>query len=395
MGIKFRDLYIDEHRSKGPRPIRTNDGKIWKFKEGQTVEIKEEDIIHKQSIVEFKVKDENQLETMIDTVIYTRILKQDISRLLKIDKWNFDFVVTLRMINYLTHRALNGAEFQCDNSTLLYAVDLASAGGCVLAEKGTYDGKFNLYDISNSYNKFFVDWNPRSNPVFQTVTEISKDWYCLYRLKIEGEENFTQEQKWKFRTNRTWFTYWDIEIFKMFDIKFTLKEGKNNCIRFMDSVEADFEWMETLNEEKQKATGLKKSVIKNLLSSFWGNVCKYWTITNATYKERTGNKIPSNYFHKVDKIKDEEKYIDPDQIYLYGIAMNKPFVLAYGRYRLLKQIHRVEKKGYKVLYAHTDSIITDCPEKYFNMGTNIGQWKLEKTSENGVKICNVAKKEFY
>ena len=135
---------------------------------------------------------------------------------------------------------------------------------------------------------------------------------------------------------------------------------------------------------------MKKIIVKNLLSSFWGNMCRYNCITEEAY----GKEIPDNYFHKTSTFSSDDLYIHPEKFYLYSIAICKPFVLAYARYRLLKQINKIENKGYKVIYAHTDSIITDCPEKYFKTGSNIGDWKLEKKSENNVVINNIASKIF-
>ena len=68
--------------------------------------------------------------------------------------------------------------------------------------------------------------------------------------------------------------------------------------------------------------------------------------------------------------------------------------MAYGRYRLLKQIKKIENEGYKVIYAHTDSIITDAPKELFDLGTDIGQWKHEEHTEKGVIIKSIAQKHF-
>jgi hypothetical protein len=385
----FYDLYKENSASQGIRPIRTEDGKIY-IKHSFPAD--ESRIISKNSVVEVSIRDENILKNSKDVFEYRKLIEKDIcTDILKI-KFNPDFVVPTRLLNFLAKQSIKD-EIKVDNHYLLHAIDLASAGGALVAKKGTYEGKYYLYDIANSYNKFFIDYKIPSNPKFASVEKIYKSSFFLYRLKI-SDENFSKEKKWKLRTNRTWFTKWDIDLFDMFGVKYELINGKNNCVKFVDKIDTDFEWMETLNEEKQKTDGeeepMKKMVLKNLLSSFWGNMCKYNCITEKEY----GEEIPDNYFHKVGVVSGDDLYIHPEKFYLYSIAICKPFVLAYARYRLLKQIHEIEEKGYEVIYAHTDSIITDCPKKYFDIGSDIGQWKLEKKSKNKVVINNIANKIF-
>jgi hypothetical protein len=395
--MEFYDLYNDGSESKGTRPIKIANGTIYKydFRVKRTVKFDEKEIICKDSIVEIMIRDENILKTMKDTINYVDIIKNAICKnCLKLDKWNFDFIVPRRLINYLTKKSLNGELLKVDNPKLLHAIDLASAGGCMIAKRGNYEGKYYLYDITNSYNKFFLDFNVPSNPQFKTVKSIEKldefD-FILYRLKV-NDKNFTQQMKWQFKTNRIWFSYFDILIYDMFKIDYELVNEKNNCVEFMETLDTNFEWMRDLNNAKQLINGetesLKKKVFKNLLSSFWGNICKYNCITQEEY----GKEIPDNYYHKVGSKSGEDLYIHPEKFYLYGIAICKPFVLAYARYRLLKQVYEIEKKGFKVIYAHTDSIITDASPENFDIGSDIGQWKLEKESNKNVIIENIAKK---
>lgn len=393
--MEFFDLYNEKFASKGTRPIRTENGNIYKydFTLKKTVLVNEDDIKCKDSIVSVFIRDENILKTMKDTIDYVKIVKDDICKnILKLDKWHFDFVLPVRLINYLTKQSIKG-EIKVSSPILLRAIDSASAGGCLIAKKGIHEGKYYLYDIANSYNKFFLDFDIPSNPKLTTVQTIRKEVLTLYRLKITSE-NFEKSKQMQFRTNRCqWFSNFDVQIFDMFGIEYSLIDGKNNCVEFEDRIECDFEWMQKINEVKQNLDGekdaLKKKVFKNLLSSFWGNICKYHCITEEEY----GKEIPDNYFHKVGQDK-QDLFIHPEKYYLYSVAICKPFVLAYARLRLLKQINKIEHKGYNVIYAHTDSIITNCPSKYFDIGNDIGQWKLEKKTKQGVEIKNIASKKF-
>ena len=166
------------------------------------------------------MRDENILKSGKDIAEYRNLIENDICKNTLGLHFYSDFVVPKRLLAYLAKKSIQG-EIKVDNHHLLHAIDLASGGGALIAEKGTYEGKYNLYDIANSYNKFFIDYDIPSNPQFLTVDEIKNGRFCLYRLKI-SDENFSKEKKWKFRTNRTWFTKWDIDIFNMFEIKYKL-----------------------------------------------------------------------------------------------------------------------------------------------------------------------------
>jgi hypothetical protein len=51
---------------------------------------------------------------------------------------------------------------------------------------------------------------------------------------------------------------------------------------------------------------------------------------------------------------------------------------SYSRYEICKIAYKLEKKGYEVLRIHTDSIITNAPKEKIDIGTKLGQFKIEK-----------------
>lgn len=404
--MKFNKIYDDEKRSKCPRLIRTTENKVYQYdvKTGQHKQIPNEDIKAPHSVIEFYYKGENQLKNVYDVKRYKDFIQFDIcKRLLQLPNWNFDFLKIEQLIKFLVQNSLKGELF-VDNNDLLNTIDQASAGGVLIAEKGKHEGKFTCYDINNSYNKYFLDYDLPSNPKFETVKEITKKVHRIYRLKIPSEYR-TKEYNNKFKTSRLWFTYFDIKIFRMFDIPFELVQEENNCIVFQDTVESNFEWMEKVNELKQKSSGYQKDILKQILSSTWGTICRYEKqqafASVDDVPEYAKNKpnlfiggISRNYFCGVHPKSSESEYINPSQRFKYAIAMVKPFVLAYGRLRLLEQVKLLQDKNKKVIYAHTDSIITDGKKKYFDIGTQIGEFKKECESAIGVEIKNIASKIF-
>src|SRR3989338_590632 len=400
--MEFHDLYVDGSQSRGTRPMRARDGKIYKydFKVKKTIEIDEDKIISKTSIVEVMINEKNIIKDCSDVIMYTDIIKNDICKnLLELKEtrdgvetnvWHFDFVNLRRLMYYLAKQSIHG-EIVVSSPKLLWAIDMASGGGALITKPGTHYGHYYLYDINNSYNSFFVKFSIQSNHEVLKVDKIFKRRFTLYRLKV-SKEFLTKDMTRKFKTNRTWFTYTDVKIFDMFGVKYELVNEKNNCVNFKDTIESNFECMRTLNEAKQEICKdvnipgmMKKVIVKHLLSSFWGNLCRYSCITEKEY----GKKIPEKLFHKVGKNTNDDLYINPDKFYLYAVAICKPFVLAEGRYNLLSQVSKVEKLVHQVVYTHTDSIITDCSPEHFDIGCDIGQWKIEKQSGAGVEIKNI------
>lgn len=402
--MEFCDLYPENSQSRGTRPIRVANGTIYKynFVTKKTEEYDQENIIHKSSIVEVIINGENILTSCSTVIQYTSFMKtmickeilklKEIRDNVEVDAWHFDFVSLLRLTNYLAKQSIHG-EILVSNPKLLYAIDAASGGGALIAKPGIHHGHYFSYDINNSYNNFFVKYKIPSNPVIMSVSRIFKKQFALYRLKVH-KEFLTEDMTRTFKTNRAWFTYTDTKIFDMFGIKYELVNENYNCVDFKDKIDTDFEWMHSLNAAKYHElvykSPMKRKIIKHLLSSFWGNMCKYNCITEKEY----GREIPEYLYHKKGKDSGDELFINPDKFYIYAVGICKPFVLAEGRYNLLSQVHKVQKLGHELVYCHTDNIITTCPPEHFDIGTDIGQWKRERDSTVGIDIKNIAEKKF-
>jgi len=390
--INFNVLYDDEKRSKYPRQIKVSSGETYVL----NMKNCRYEIVTKPSeeeyIVKFKVYGENKLNTKSDIILYAGFLKDLVKNIFSF-KWNYDFVKPERLILKLAQESFQD-KIKADNIEVIKCIDKASAGGCLIANKGTYEGKYTLFDIVNSYNSFFLENQMPTNPRFKTVDKILKKTYALYRLEINDKKYLEKEYTMKFKTNRQWFTKWDINIFKMNNIEFTLLEQENNCIVY-DKVECNFEWMTKLNSIKQNTNkqtdGIKYDILKTLLSSFWGQCSRYSTIDFKIGEEKT---VDREWFYKTGENTGDSIYINPEQIYKYSCAIIKPFILAYGRLRILKQVKKLEDKGYNCVFSHTDSIICNAKDKYFDIGTSIGQWKKDTISGRGIEIKNIASREF-
>lgn len=299
-----------------------------------------------------------------------------------------------RNLTYLIRYVANSVfqdKIKVVNWETLETINEACAGGCLVAKAGIYDGEFTCYDINNSYNAFFIDRKFPSNPRFATIQSLEKILCVqIYRCKID-EKCITDELHKMLKLKRLWFTGFDLKVFDEYNIKYELVQQENNTILF-DFLDLDFDFLEKVNELKQKTDKktdiIKYTTYKTFLSGFWGVLCQYLLVTED--KE----KIDHKYFHQISRTKGVKLYKKPIQLFKFSCAVAKPFIMAYARFRLLTQIKKCESKGYKVVYCHTDSIVTDAKPKLFVIGKGIGEWKVDKITEKGIDIKNIATKFF-
>lgn len=298
-------------------------------------------------------------------------------------------------IRFMANEALQD-KVVVNDLQMFETIDLASGGGCLVAKAGTYEGDFKCYDINNSYNKFFMDYKMPTNPTFRTVETIEKmKDVCLYRVDVDGNHQQSDDLNKMLKLRRQWFTGFDLKLFDKLDIKYKLVKQENNMINF-DRLDADFSFLEKINQLKQSKQKTEENKIaltalKTFLSGFWGVMCRFDLI------EAAGGEIDRKYFHQIYQKNGNLLFKNPESIYRYKCAIVKPFIMAYARSRIVKQITKCTKKGYQVVYSHTDSIITDAPAKYFDIGTDIGEWKIveNENAHKGVTITNIAVKNFF
>ena len=393
----FDILYREENKSTMPRNFELKNGNCYRLHIGKYKEVTVPKECERYNI-RLNVHGENLLQSKSHVIQYHQIMKSLATETLGLKKFNCDFDNLDQLVKKIAHISFDDKIQFNGDSNLLQCIDEASAGGCLIAKAGKYDGEFSCYDINNSYNDFFVNYDDiPTNPTFQTVSKIIKDkTFALYKLKIIDEEYISKkEHTMKFKTNRQtqWFTSQDIKIFKLYDIKYKLIKEENNCIVY-DTVKCDFEWMKKVNALKQKTNKqtdvIKYNIYKQFLSSFWGQCSAYNTVE---FPEGVKANLSSDWFYKTRPSDACKIYINPDKIFKYSCGILKPFVLSWARLRLLKQIKKVEDSGKKVVYAHTDSIICEKCDDLFKLGTNIGNWKLENTGN--IEIKNIGNKQFF
>ena len=79
--------------------------------------------------------------------------------------------------------------------------------------------------------------------------------------------------------------------------------------------------------------------------------------------------------------------IDKNNLYDGSIPRLKPFILAYGRYYLSKQMEQIGTDN--IIRVHTDSIMIK-DDVFLNVSDKLGDWKFE--GEKHVEINNIRSK---
>ena len=298
-----------------------------------------------------------------------------------------------RNIRYLcrsyANKVLNDS-IEVKDVQILETIDEASGGGCLLTKTGKHEGTYTCYDINNSYNRFFIDFYFPTNPRFSTLAEIGKiKEIRLYHVKVD-EPFLCDEWNTQLKTRRHWVTGFDLMLYDKVGITYKLVNEENNVICF-DVAETDFSDLQEINKIKQSAKkgSIAQKTLKLFLSSFWGSLCQFDYISGEACES-----IDSKYFFKVRESNGEHIFKNPECIYRYPTAIAKPFIMAYARKCLYEMVMTCVNKGFNVVYCHTDSIITNAPESLFDIGTGIGQWKIDKRSDAGVYVKNIASKTF-
>lgn len=128
---------------------------------------------------------------------------------------------------------------------------------------------------------------------------------------------------------------------------------------------------------------LKKSssLAKEILNSLWGKLC-------SSYKKTITSKDDSKI--NIDKFNIDRVEMDTDDNFIYHLkykvpfkyswAKMKPFILAYGRSKLLKKANKGNLKY--IVRIHTDSITFN---KRLNIktGNELGEYKVEDANKEG------------
>lgn len=266
----------------------------------------------------------------------------------------------------------------------------AMTGGLIHAELGTYNN-CKKYDVCSFYPSIMKNQNvrfPYHAGTFKTIDSLTfhNVRFGIYRAEITGNINPKL-----FRLNsENYYTSYD--IMSAFDLGYTVNLIKDGCDNFLFYPKNACKTAKTLfNNFIYRMFTVKRKTpeVKPILNCLWGTLCQK-SSKMLTLKTDSEYQIPDNY-DILSVVPFGENFIklrlyDPVNIYKYRYARMGPFLTSYGRYRLC---HDIKDIADSIVQIHTDGfIVKDITPKNIKIGTDIGDYKLEKTGTCNIKHVN-------
>jgi len=268
----------------------------------------------------------------------------------------------------------------------------ASKGGLIGLSKeaiGSYKNMVSI-DQNGAYNFCLSNKSfriPYAEPTFEHLSKYGGA-YGIYKCEIEGDISKTL-----FAFNKlNMYSHFEINRAKELNLKINLLAGTNSMIydKTICANKIFKKAIDYLTELKKTTTNQQaKKGYKQLLATMYG-ICGqrsyklYNSDENITLAE---NEIIDELFPTKKGTSIKTTYINP---YKYDIARFNPFITAKVRCSLSKTIYSFSEH---VIRVHTDSFAVkkdhlETVKKYIKIGSEIGQWKIEKEGDVTIKGIN-------
>lgn len=264
----------------------------------------------------------------------------------------------------------------------------ATYASVMYAKKG-YTGDGYKYDFISNYpsimsSKYFLV--PVKKGTFKNLStkefqELEYFQYGIYRCKI------TCDNPLIFKTNsKNYYTHYDLTHAKKKGLSIELiQDDQPNCLIYSRDCLINGsilfkDYVDTLFQLKQK----KVSGSKDVLNILWGALCqkkkkKLYITSNKEYQITNNNTFIESIKPAINETDIFVNTYNINSIYLFDYARLGPFLLAYGRKKLLETIHPYIQN---IKWAHTDGFITDIELPDLKVGSNLGDLKYEGYSKN-------------
>lgn len=246
-------------------------------------------------------------------------------------------------------------------------IEKCYCGASLYYKIGKMDGEHTQYDINGYYLHLL------KSLIIPTgdAEEISEDYAFnnehvgIYKLRLDSKLPCYYSDK------KNIFTSYDLYLFDKIGVKYEILSGViyKTFIRCKD--------IKNLSDLLDDLYINRDSTLKEAFKK-WGGVMSKKN-TEKTDKIYDGDIIVSQ-----DKNKEKYEVVKACFKYKYKTKLFriKHFLVSYGRLILGNKIHQIEKMGYDVVRVQTDSIVTNAPPEIFNIGVELGKWKIEKKYKN-------------
>jgi hypothetical protein len=298
-------------------------------------------------------------------------------------KKNVDLMMPQYVSNVREYQWLNA----CNTGALIYSED-------------KFEGEIEAFDINSSYAfemKSETDF-PICEGTFVKLDYIAETpLYGVYKAKIISDVN-----KYMFRVNKNnFYTHIDLKRAKELNYEIELiQDGHENFLRYTSkerkrakTLFGDYiDYMYTIRMKYKGKDKVFETYIKLLISSLWGQIVE--TKKFRVKEDEEGNS-PNYTFRQGDTLLKstilynggfEHEYINVNDPYKTRFARIKVFLLAQARSRISTLI---EDNIHNVVRIQTDGFFVKPSDKKYEIGTELGQLKLEYKGK--VIIHNVNK----
>lgn len=242
-------------------------------------------------------------------------------------------------------------------------------------------------DKNSAYPHAMLKMNfPTQHGTFQTITndDISQYFkYGIYRCEIQKSNDKMIDRLFLFNS-KNMYTHYDLEIAKLLNLKVDMICDEDpNFLCYTGKYKRG---VDLFGKTIKRLYDMKKNNVhkaKNILSCGWGGICE----KNRKKYATNGDDMPADAeiisFECFNDDNVKCHYAMPGKYFKHRLARMKPFILAYCRLQMVKDILPVNEF---VIRCATDSIASTKPLKHLSYGHNIGQYKHEPIKE--IKINN-------
>jgi hypothetical protein len=257
------------------------------------------------------------------------------------------------------------------------------SGAIMFSEKCELENAYQ-YDINSAYayylmsNAFKI---PMKQGTFMKLTELPEILqYGMYRCKISKNKSFKYLRLYnlfRFREDNL-YTHFDIKSARKLNLNIELivDDESNALIYGAGTCVNGCKIFKTMITNLYKLKQEKVPYIKEMMIRLWGSLCEKHTVKHIVVDNELH--VPDgSIIRKIHPVKNGFKieYSEYGNMFKLNYARFAPFLTSAVRLKLVELVLPNIDNVYRVF---TDSILSDKPLTNLKIGTEIGDWKLEK-----------------
>lgn len=243
-----------------------------------------------------------------------------------------------------------------------------------------------VVDKNSAYSHAMVKIN---YPVKQGSFEIIDDSieffkYGVYRCVVHPTGDKMVDRLFNF-SKSNFYTHYDLEITKILKMKFEMiQDGNPNFLNYSPDkrkrgVDLFGKTINKLYEMKQN----KVHLAKDMMSRAWGGLVQMRKMNYIKGDQILPEGAQIKHIEMLKDGSDMAYYSEPGKQFLHKLGRIKPFLLAYARLQMVKDVYSINEF---VIRVATDSIASTKPIEHLTFGTELGEYKHEDVT--AIKIIN-------